>query len=1079
MSIQYTAAANGNETIQVHPSGIKERWRDVLGHEGFYRVSDLGRIRSLDRTVPHKSKAGKWGTRLIKGSIKCSEGGEALLGVGLMKIDQFLGSKSLLRPRRSNVATPGERVLTRLFPSRSYGYTSGIGYQRIEQVQHLRNWTYVAVDTIASLLGQHFPLLAWVGYDEKGRHRGGPVHKHRHQYRAGCSDAAQQIYDFRQRLLPAKEKLNETRNGHWDGRSRNGVGKAEVPTYDLGDLLPLTRETTGRYPGWQRHKALSQVQPHEDLEPLSYDHPLRRLLLNPNRWDTTFDLLYELDLFLELCGISYLWAVPNALGEPCELWVIPSHWVWPRTGTGAYVDPQSGGALIDYYEIRPWGGLGGVSGSGMIFIPAEEVIPVSWKSPLSKIDGWSKLTAVSMWIDNEESIGKCQWAQFQNQARPDLFVELPENVDDPSDNAIARMEAKLAQKFSGEYNYAKPIFGSAGMKLTPLGFNPTEMAYNQSEEQSRDKILAAFKLCKASVGIMDSMTYGSILAALAGTCIYAINPRLAMIGQKLTKDLAPRFQRIGQPGDEVERVYRQLTNRAEERIDTNSLTTRAGQGRPFLSGELTGYVRMANGKRRILTDGEAEKTRSLRVWWDDVTPPDPAQVNSDIQLDLSAYSITPNEVRAIRGRPPYKHGGDDPMVTGPGGPMPLPLNTGEDFGDLGELVGAFTEASQPKPEGGADGAGGGQPGARPGGGAAGTGPDDGGGGAVPGAEEQAEPTLEELAAENDLDHTVAQPNGKPSKAIYKSSRLPSKEEFRKDVLYQLKLEFGKTLANCTEQELFQAFKYAAEAALSFSGASKERDKQVLKEYVREWFDKVRNRKPSKSLNGWHNRIKEVCSPGHTAARDGCTPSSGGGSKMQPAQDKSKYVGQVVGKAEHVHSSKVEKVIAKAVQGEWEEDNAFYDVKTRDGKHFLEVKSMLKGGKKSISVHEDALLRKVKGMAENPGANYHTVVVDERATYQSGAYKENYSGNRLYYRRGSGRYSLSSMQPVKSTAELRQLMDLPDDQLPEKARGRLPSGPEVERLQAAAEKAHASRLAKDRARKARLKAEGRSAYQRQT
>lgn len=30
-----------------------ERWRDVIGYEGLYQVSDLGRVRSVDRVVHH------------------------------------------------------------------------------------------------------------------------------------------------------------------------------------------------------------------------------------------------------------------------------------------------------------------------------------------------------------------------------------------------------------------------------------------------------------------------------------------------------------------------------------------------------------------------------------------------------------------------------------------------------------------------------------------------------------------------------------------------------------------------------------------------------------------------------------------------------------------------------------------------------------------------------------------------------------------------------------------------------------------------------------------------------------------
>jgi len=40
-----------------------ESWKPVLGYEGFYEVSDQGRVRSLDRVI---SAPGRWGQRLIR-----------------------------------------------------------------------------------------------------------------------------------------------------------------------------------------------------------------------------------------------------------------------------------------------------------------------------------------------------------------------------------------------------------------------------------------------------------------------------------------------------------------------------------------------------------------------------------------------------------------------------------------------------------------------------------------------------------------------------------------------------------------------------------------------------------------------------------------------------------------------------------------------------------------------------------------------------------------------------------------------------------------------------------------------------
>lgn len=443
--------------------------------------------------------------------------------------------------------------------------------------------------------------------------------------------------------------------------------------------------------GEWRSKALSVVKPHEELEPLEADHPYRRLCENPNPYDTQFDYNYERWMFLDLCGVGYEWIVSNKFGKPCEKWVIPSHWVWPRTGGrvpdggwtrrsrdgrlqepeydrggyvgdyarygNQYVNPAHPDAdrLIQYYEVRPWGGMGS---AGILRLPPDEIVMTVRKSPVNKIDGYSKLSMIAAWIDEEESISKSRWSQAMNTARPELWVELGPGYDDPDDDRIARYEAKFMSKFQGEYNYGKPIFTPAGAKLTPLSFSPSEMAYYDSENQIRDMILSAFSVPKTVVGISEEMTYGSLLASLASFCAHGLNPDLAMIGQRDTKSLASRWD----------------------------------------DDEAPAWSSASHGGRSV--------RRRVRSWYDDCVPADPTQVNSDISTDISCYAITPNEVRAMRGRKPYKYGGSDPMVQGPGGPMPLPLNTGEDadLEQLAQLIKPMTQGGQeqggqqPQPE---------------------------------------------------------------------------------------------------------------------------------------------------------------------------------------------------------------------------------------------------------------------------------------------------------------------------------------------------------------------------------------------
>jgi hypothetical protein len=49
-----------------------ERWLPIPGYEGFYEVSDLGRIRSIDRVVPTIASNPTGPTRTLKGKIRAT-----------------------------------------------------------------------------------------------------------------------------------------------------------------------------------------------------------------------------------------------------------------------------------------------------------------------------------------------------------------------------------------------------------------------------------------------------------------------------------------------------------------------------------------------------------------------------------------------------------------------------------------------------------------------------------------------------------------------------------------------------------------------------------------------------------------------------------------------------------------------------------------------------------------------------------------------------------------------------------------------------------------------------------------------
>lgn len=178
-------------------------------------------------------------------------------------------------------------------------------------------------------------------------------------------------------------------------------------------------------------------------------------------------------------------------------------------------------------------------------------------------------------------------------------------------------------------------------------------------------------------------------------------------------------------------------------------------------------------------------------------------------------------------------------------------------------------------------------------------------------------------------------------------------------------------------------------------------------------------------------------------------------------------GKVVGAKEHAYATAREREIARALKVEHIGDHQPSDVsgKIGDRIHNLEVKTLLKGNKQALTMHPDARLRKVEHYRANPNEGFHTVVIDARAKYQGGAFASHYSGHDIYYRRGADAYSLGRMHKVKDMDELKRLIRMKDDELPEAARGSLNLDEATyAKLQSQAEHASAARKARDKKRK---------------
>lgn len=252
----------------------------------------------------------------------------------------------------------------------------------------------------------------------------------------------------------------------------------------------------------------------QEIEPLSSDHPLSVLIRTVNSEDWWQSFLFELLLFLELTGESFIWMVPsnfkteNATGGlPVQLWVIPTQWV-------EIVYEKSG--ALKAYRVTPHGDT-----RKRRDLPPGEIFHIKFKSPMDKTRGYSPSSAGGAWIDANEAIEESRFHTFKNTINPSVWLKITDkNMIDPNDPILDRIKERWKQRAAGIVKNREPQVVPPGIDIDHEGtMTPSEMDYPDSSGEMRDNIFALRGVNKFIAGYTDGMNRAQVVSALVQFCL--------------------------------------------------------------------------------------------------------------------------------------------------------------------------------------------------------------------------------------------------------------------------------------------------------------------------------------------------------------------------------------------------------------------------------------------------------------------------------------------------------------------------------------------------------------------------------
>jgi len=149
------------------------------------------------------------------------------------------------------------------------------------------------------------------------------------------------------------------------------------------------------------------------------------------------------------------------------------------------------GELVESYEYKP-------PGQPPINIRPDKVIHWKGPNPHDPLRGAGVIAMGPRVFDGEVALTDTKAAYFENGARLEGVLEAEQAISESN-------AAKLRRQFAGIYAGAKQAFQVAvlgrGLKYKPIQSNAQEAQFGLMSDQSRDRILALFRVPKVLLGL--------------------------------------------------------------------------------------------------------------------------------------------------------------------------------------------------------------------------------------------------------------------------------------------------------------------------------------------------------------------------------------------------------------------------------------------------------------------------------------------------------------------------------------------------------------------------------------------------
>lgn len=273
----------------------------------------------------------------------------------------------------------------------------------------------------------------------------------------------------------------------------------------------------------------------KDQEWKTREHPIIKLLNNPNERMSQYQLLYTTEMFLNIQGETF-WYLQKGenTGTPRAIYILNPVYMTEVV--------SKSNDLVEQQQLLGW--IYKDNKGRSIAIEKNDIIYFSYPNPRNLFRSISPMEAGYTYIKTEEYSSAWTANFIYNNATPSGVLAFKGKFAKEQFKEIVK---KYNQDFGGIRNAGKTLMiNNAEAEFTKIGISLGEVDLQALKHMTRDDIMFLFRVSKSILGITDDVNRANAEASQYIFMSRVIQPQLDMIADNLQKQLLPQWEYKGE-----------------------------------------------------------------------------------------------------------------------------------------------------------------------------------------------------------------------------------------------------------------------------------------------------------------------------------------------------------------------------------------------------------------------------------------------------------------------------------------------------------------------------------------------------